>query len=121
MVGQAAEGQSFDGNGSLLRLQAAGGPSIIKTGKTNFTQAPFFGKPVLPPLRTRPAYGNQLPPLRRDRACHENPVPDVNGPASTGPADGSRPDAAPPDSAGVVGLGNQPSSLPKLSSRMGDR
>jgi len=118
MVGQAAEGQSFDGNGSFLRLQAAGGPNIIKTGKTNYGKEAMFGKPVLPPLRTRPAYSNQLPPLRRDRPCHENPVPDVNGPASVGAADGSRPDAAAPDPAGVVGLGDQPSSLPKLSARM---
>lgn len=121
MVGSASEGQSFDGNGSLLRLQAAGGPSIIKTGKTNYQQEPYFGKPVLPPLRTAPAYSNQLPPLRRDRPCHANPVPDVNGPASRGPADGSRPDAPAPDAAGVVGLGSRPSSLPKLSARMSGR
>jgi virulence factor Mce-like protein len=121
MVGSAGEGQSFDGNGSMLRLQAAGGPDIIKTGRTNYQQEPYYGKPVLPPLRTKPAYGNQLPPLRRDRPCHANPVPDINGPASTGPADGSRPDAPAPDAAPVVGLGTQPSSLPKLTSGMGGR
>jgi phospholipid/cholesterol/gamma-HCH transport system substrate-binding protein len=121
MVGQAGEGQAFDGNGSLLRLQGVSGPSLIKTGRTNYSKEAMFGKPVLPPLRTRPAYSNQLPPLRRDRPCHENPIPDVNGPASIGPADGSRPDAAAPDAAGVVGLGTQPSSLPQLSSRMGER
>jgi phospholipid/cholesterol/gamma-HCH transport system substrate-binding protein len=119
MVGQASEGQSFDGNGSFLRLQAPAGPSIVKTGKTNFAEEAMFGKPALPPLRTRPAYSNQLPPLRRDRPCHENPVPDVNGPASIGPADGSRPDAAPPDSAAVLGLGTQPASLPTLDAEMG--
>jgi hypothetical protein len=121
MVGAAGEGQAFDGNGSMLRLQAAGGPDIITTGETNYQQEPYFGKPVLPPLRTRPAYGNQLPPLRRDRRCHENPVPDINGPASTGPADGSRPGAPAPDAAPIVGLGTQPSSLPKLTPGMGRR
>jgi hypothetical protein len=121
MVGQAGEGQSFDGNGSLLRLQSAGGPDIIKTGRTNYAKEAMFGRPALPPLRTRPAYSNQLPPLRRDRPCHENPVPDINGPASIGPADGSRPDAAAPDAAGVVGLGSEPSSLPALSSGIGGR
>ena len=29
-------------------------PDIIKTGKTNYQQEPYFGKPVLPPLRTTP-------------------------------------------------------------------
>jgi virulence factor Mce-like protein len=121
MVGAASEGQAFDGNGSFLRLQAAGGPDIIQTGRTNYQQEPYFGKPVLPPLRTAPAYSNQLPPLRRDRPCHANPVPDVNGPAARGPADGSRPDAPAPDAEDVVGLGSRPSSLPKLSSRVGTR
>jgi hypothetical protein len=121
MVGAASEGQGFDGNGSFLRLQAAGGPDIIKTGKTNYQQEPYFGKPVLPPLRTAPAYSNRLPPLRRDRPCHENPVPDVNGPAARGPADGSRPGAPAPDARDVVGLGTQPAALPKLSSRVSTR
>jgi virulence factor Mce-like protein len=115
MVGAAGEGQAFDGNGSMLRLQAAGGPDIITTGETNYQQEPYFGKPVLPPLRTQPAYGNELPPLRRDRPCHANPVPDVNGPASTGPADGSRPGAPAPDAAPIVGLGTRPSALPAIT------
>jgi virulence factor Mce-like protein len=119
MVGSASEGQGFDGNGSFLRLQAAGGPDIIKTGKTNYQQEAYFGKPVLPPLRTAPAYSNQLPPLRRDRPCHANPVPDVNGPAARGPADGSRPDAPAPAARDVAGLGSQPASLPKLSGVIG--
>ncbi|HEV7754130.1 MAG TPA: MlaD family protein [Baekduia sp.] len=101
MVGQAGEGQGFDGNGPYLRLQTTGGPSIIKSGKTNYSQEGFFSKPTLPPLTTRPAYGNKLPPLARSVPCASSPVPDVNGPASTGPADGSMPDAAPPSAAAV--------------------
>ena len=99
MAGQAAEGQGADGNGNFLRIGAAGGPFTIETGQTNFYGAlgTKFAQADLPPLRTRPAYPNSVPPLHRTAPCYTQPVPDVNGPASVGPADGSRPDApAPP-------------------------
>jgi hypothetical protein len=99
MAGQAAEGQGADGNGNFLRIGAAGGPFTIETGQTNFYGAlgTKFAQADLPPLRTRPAYPNSVPPLQRTAPCYTQPVPDVNGPASVGPADGSRPDApAPP-------------------------
>ncbi len=98
MVGQAAEGQGADGNGNFLRIGAAGGPFTIETGQTNYygAQGTKFAQAGLPPLHTRPAYPNRVPPLQRSAPCYTQPVPDVNGPAATGPADGSRPDAAPP-------------------------
>ena len=96
MAGQAAEGQGADGNGNLLRIGAAGGPFTIETGQTNYYGKPGtkFAQAPLPPLRTRPAYPNSVPALQRSAPCYTQPVPDVNGPAATGPADGSRPDAA---------------------------
>jgi phospholipid/cholesterol/gamma-HCH transport system substrate-binding protein len=97
MTGQAGEVQGFDGNGPYLRLSAAGGGSTLRTGQTNYSHSSLFANPSLPPLRTRPAYPNKLVPLRRDIPCATQPVPDVNGPASSGPADGSDPNApAPP-------------------------
>lgn len=96
MVGQAGEGAGFDGNGSFLRLAAAGGPTTIETGRTNYTGDPLFGTVALPPLGTRPAFPNRVPPLSRRVPCANSRVPDVNGPASRGPADGAQPDAAPP-------------------------
>jgi phospholipid/cholesterol/gamma-HCH transport system substrate-binding protein len=96
MVGSASESQGFDGNGPILRLQAPGGVHPIRTGVTNFSREALVANAAFPPLRTRPAYPNKVPPLRRDVPCHTSPVPDVNGPASTGPADGSRPNAPPP-------------------------
>lgn len=96
MVGQAGEGQLFDGNGPLLRLDAAGGADQIETGQTNIGDGALFANMTLPPLATRPAYTNELPPLRRDVPCYTQPVPDVNGPGSLGPADGSKPNAPPP-------------------------
>jgi phospholipid/cholesterol/gamma-HCH transport system substrate-binding protein len=95
MVGQAGEGQSFDGNGPFLRLAAPGGVNAIETGRTNYTGISVFGNFANPPLETRPAFPGTVPPLQRDVPCHRNPVPDVNGPASIGPPDGSAPDAPP--------------------------
>jgi phospholipid/cholesterol/gamma-HCH transport system substrate-binding protein len=98
MAGQAAEGQGADGNGNFLRIGAAGGPYTIETGQTNFYGAlgTKFAQADLPPLRTRPAYPNRVPALQRTVPCYTQPVPNVNGAASVGPADGSRPDAPPP-------------------------
>ncbi|HEY6762859.1 MAG TPA: MlaD family protein [Baekduia sp.] len=101
MVGQASEGQGFDGNGNYLRLQAAGGGATIRTGKTNYTGDAMIGRPTLPPLRTRPAYGNKLPALDRSVPCSQSPVPNVNDAAATGPADGSKPNAAAPNPSDV--------------------
>ena len=95
-VGQAGEGQGFDGNGPFLRLSSPGGEYNVETGKTNYQLDTLHGSMTEQPIRTSPAFPGRLPPLRRDRPCHKNPVPDVNGPASVGPADGSAAGAAPP-------------------------
>jgi phospholipid/cholesterol/gamma-HCH transport system substrate-binding protein len=99
MAGQAAEGQGADGNGDFLRIGASGGPYTIQSGKSVYLGAIDEGFAQLPakPLRTRPAYPNRVPPLQRSVPCYTQPIPNVNGPASLGPADGSRPNApAPP-------------------------
>ncbi|MET0601713.1 MAG: MlaD family protein [Baekduia sp.] len=96
MVGQNGEGQSFDGNGALLRLSAAGGGNFIRSGKSNYAPESYLANATLPPLRTRPAFAGKLPPINRDAPCYLQPVPDVNGPGSIGPADGSKPDALAP-------------------------
>lgn len=98
MAGQAAEGQGADGNGDFLRIGASGGPFTIESGQTNYygRDDTAFATMAAPPLRTRPAYANKVPPLQRAAPCFKQPIPDVNGPASTGPADGSRPNGPPP-------------------------
>jgi ABC-type transporter Mla subunit MlaD len=97
MVGQNAEGKGFDGNGNYLRLGAAGGGKTIRTGRTNYTGQAMIGLPTLPPLSTRPAYGNKLPAFDRSVPCAKSPVPDVNDASSIGPADGSAPNAPAPN------------------------
>lgn len=96
MVGQAGEGASFDGNGSKLRIQSVGGTTPAKSGWSSVTGRPMFGNFTEPSTGTSPAFGGQAPPVRTDKRCYTNPVPDINGPASQGPGDGSRPSAAAP-------------------------
>ena len=93
MVGQNGEAQGFDGNGTMLRLSAAGGGNLVRGGKSNYVPESYFANATLPPLRTSPAYGGQLPPINRKTPCYLQPVPDVNGPGAVGPADGSKPNA----------------------------
>jgi len=107
VAGQAGEGGGFDGNGPFLRLSAPGGARPLTTGKTNYSLEPLHANATLPLLRTSPAFPNRVPPLQRKVPCHRNPVPDVNGSSSVGPADGSRPNAAAP-AIPTPGLGAQP-------------
>ena len=98
MAGQAAEGQGADGNGNFLRIGGGGGPYKVESGQTNYfgNIDTGFAQMAAPPLRTRPAFPNKVPPLQRTAPCYKQPVPDVNGPASIGPADGSHPNGPRP-------------------------
>jgi virulence factor Mce-like protein len=98
MVAQAAEGQGADGNGNFLRIGASGGPYSVESGQTNYygNLDTGFAQMPAPPLRTRPAYPNRVPPLQRAVPCYTQPVPNLNAAASTGPADGSHPGAPAP-------------------------
>ncbi|WP_320672567.1 MlaD family protein [Patulibacter defluvii] len=95
MVGQASEAQSFDGNGTLLRLPTIGGGPVIRSGTTI---AEGKASRSVSPIRsagTRPVYpGGRTPPLRRDVPCYRAGVPDLR--SATGPADGSRPNSPVP-------------------------
>jgi len=105
LTGMTGESQLFDGNGGYLRVPAAHASTPIVTGKTNYSDFAFIGQPTLPPLSTRPAYGNKLPPLTRSVPCASSPVPDVNNASSTGPRDGASPNATAPDDKAVDGGG----------------
>jgi hypothetical protein len=82
LVGLAGEGQSFDGNGSYVRLQVGGGPFTFSTGPSSLTGDKLFGNAVLSPLGTRPKFPGKLPPYNSSFPCYRNPLPDLNGPAS---------------------------------------
>ena len=74
MVGQDGEGQCFDGNGGYLRLSGRRQrPTRSAPASPTTPDVPFVGTPTLPPLSTRPAYGNKLPPFDRSVPCYQQP------------------------------------------------
>ncbi len=86
----AGESQLFDGNGSFVRFQAGGGPTLTKMANPggSFGNTSYWAHNISPPLGTRPVVTGKLPPFRPDVACYKSPVPDLNGPlAAQGPPD----------------------------------
>lgn len=74
--------QNFDGNGHYLRVAPNGGDTLtelrneagnLSTDREIFTYSPEA------PIGTEPQLGGR-PPKRPDVRCHNNSVPDVNGP-----------------------------------------
>jgi ABC-type transporter Mla subunit MlaD len=85
LVNLGGIGQPFDGNGTYLRLQVDGGPLQVRSSNPGggFENEFEYGHAVAPPLGVRPAVDfRQLPPFKPGVKCHENPAPDLNGPAS---------------------------------------
>ena len=81
---QAGLGGSFDGNGSYLRLQPGGGNVMTRTTNPGggLQNDLLFSPTISAPIGTRPNLSaSPRPPFRTDRACHRNPVPDINGTA----------------------------------------
>jgi phospholipid/cholesterol/gamma-HCH transport system substrate-binding protein len=93
----AGDGVIFDGNGPVLRLFAAGGPTPTGGPVPNLRSPvpnavstrgnALWGGSTTPPIGTRPGLGSK-PPFRTDVACQGDPLPDLNGPlAAQGPPD----------------------------------
>jgi virulence factor Mce-like protein len=88
----AGESQLFDGNGSFVRFQAGGGPSLVKMDNPHggSQNTSLWAHNISDPLGTRPVLLglNKTPPFRPDVACYKNAPPDINGPAAAvGPPD----------------------------------
>jgi ABC-type transporter Mla subunit MlaD len=86
---QAGEGSNFDGNGSMLRIQPAGGPLQASTPVPGgFATIPGispgdnvnYGNTITPPIGTQPLKPSGKPPIKTNVACHTQDVPDLNGP-----------------------------------------
>jgi phospholipid/cholesterol/gamma-HCH transport system substrate-binding protein len=94
MVGLTGESQNFDGNGPYIRFLVGGGGKTIETGPATILGSSVKGTPVyarapIPLLGTSPRYPGVEPPYRTDVQCYTQALPDLNGPLSRGPADGS--------------------------------
>ena len=76
--------QGFDGNGSYLRFQAGGGPTLLRgnnpSGAALGSQFYNWANGIEAPAGIQPSVPAETPPFRQDFACARNPVPDVNGP-----------------------------------------
>jgi phospholipid/cholesterol/gamma-HCH transport system substrate-binding protein len=86
LVNNAGAGQTFDGNGSYLRVNTGGGSvlSSMPYPPGGFRNDVIFGNTQAPVTGTRPTFTAAIPPYRTDVACHTNPLPDVNGLGGTG-------------------------------------
>ncbi len=91
LSGLAGEGQNFDGNGTYVRFNIAGGAKPIQTGVANFSGQRLVGNAVATPLGTSPRKPSSKPAYVSSQPCYTQALPNVNGPQSgPGPADGSQ-------------------------------
>jgi phospholipid/cholesterol/gamma-HCH transport system substrate-binding protein len=85
---QAGAAGDFDGNGSYVRVQPGGGDVMTTTNNPDPTEPKnqtLLSPSIAPPIGTRPNLSvSPKPPFETSRACHENPVPDLNGTAGSG-------------------------------------
>ena len=86
LVNLAGAGQSFDGNGSYLRVNTGGGDVLTSAPYPpgNFRNTTVFGNTQAAPTGVRPTFTPATPPYRPDVLCSSNPLPDVNGSGGTG-------------------------------------
>jgi len=103
LVGLNSASANFDGNGNFLRSLIGGGGLSFETGPIKIfgqtTQSfpassvgdsdSLQGRATLPPEGTSPADPGVEPPIKSNVPCDTQALPDYNGPASHGPADGT--------------------------------
>ncbi len=80
LVGFSGESQGFDGNGSMVRFQPGGGPTLVEMPNPGggLQDTKLFAHTIEPPQGTRPLLPNTLPPKRTDVDCYRNAVPNLN-------------------------------------------
>jgi phospholipid/cholesterol/gamma-HCH transport system substrate-binding protein len=95
LVGLSGFGQNFDGNGPYLRTLAGGGGHTLLSQPTSIVGqkgspgAKLIARATLSPEGTRPRFPATEPPYKPLVPCSTQKVPNVNGPLSSGPADGA--------------------------------
>lgn len=94
-------GQSFDGNGTYVRLQVGGGPQFVQADNPGggFQNETVYARTIAPPDGTRPQIQQGKPPFKPGFACHRSPIPDINGVSGTdapGDVGPPMPEAIPP-------------------------
>jgi len=93
LVGLNSVGSGFDGNGQYVRAYLGSGGASFSTGPISAFGERGTGGSLdvltsLPPEGTSPANPGREPPFQTSAACAAQALPDFNGPAAHGPADG---------------------------------
>jgi phospholipid/cholesterol/gamma-HCH transport system substrate-binding protein len=96
LVGLSGIGQGFDGNGSFTKFLVGNSGTTLKSAPATLSGSKIKGLQLLahsplPPLGTRPAFPAEEPPYQPLVPCATQSLPEINGPLSSGPADGSNP------------------------------
>ncbi len=94
LVGFTSSAQAFDGNGPFQRLLVTGGQQTIVVPSSTLPLSSAKGFPLaattaIAPLGTSPRVPTTEPPYKPLVPCYTQAVPNLNGPLSQGPADGS--------------------------------
>jgi phospholipid/cholesterol/gamma-HCH transport system substrate-binding protein len=96
LVGLAGIGQTFDGNGSITKFLVGNSGQTLRsapvaiTGVTGLRPGQrLLAHAPLTPLGTRPAFPAQEPSYQPLVPCYTQALPNLNGPLSQGPADGT--------------------------------
>jgi phospholipid/cholesterol/gamma-HCH transport system substrate-binding protein len=96
VTGFAGLGQSFDGNGQLIRGMVSTGTQTLRSAPATVVGVPagknnlrLLARTSQPPLGTRPAFPSSEPPYKPLVPCYTQTVQNFNGPLAQGPADGS--------------------------------
>ncbi len=94
LTGLAGIGQNFTGNGTAVHFMVGNSGQTVRSGHTSILGTKLQGLQLLAhaplqPLGTRPAYPAEEPPYQPLVPCNKQALPELNGPLSQGPADGS--------------------------------
>jgi ABC-type transporter Mla subunit MlaD len=95
LAGLAGLGQTFDGNGPVAKFVVGSSGKTLRSQPVGIVGANvrpgqrLLGRSPLPPLGTRPAFPGSEPEYRPLVPCYTQKLPELNGPLSQGPADGT--------------------------------
>ena len=87
-VGLAGESQNFTGDGTAVRYHAGFGHETVTTGKVASAGEPLVGVTENKLLGSRPRFTGVQPPLRPDKQCAAQQLPNLN--AQTGPVEAQK-------------------------------
>ena len=87
-MGLAGESQNFTGDGTAVRYHAGFGHETVTTGKVASAGEPLVGVTENKLLGSRPRFTGVQPPLRPDKQCAAQQLPNLN--AQTGPVEAQK-------------------------------